>query len=329
MIALANTKPFLKRLAFITLGAKPLLNHRLHKLTMSEELTILSLHRVDDKKGSAYEAMHPTIFDELIGWLKTRFRIVTFADLKQLKKSQKPLLILSFDDGYKDYIEIVTPILHKHGVVANQNIIPACVESGYPPMNVVLQDFIGTAPASLLREIKLPEFKGIIDPHTRIKSGILASAILKKKPINEQKIVFKKLKKHFTRFDRFQTTPMMNTEDIKQLLEHHEVGVHSFEHATMIAENDDYLQKDVSRCSQWFEKTLDYKTKIYAFPNGTANKNQIKIVRDHGYSTVLIVGERFSQPKASCHSRFTMYANTLPEARFRALGRRSPINTAQ
>jgi len=319
-------KPFLKRLTFIALGAKPILNHRLRKLTMNEGLTILNLHRVDDKKGSAYEAMNPAIFDELVGWLKTHFRLVTFADLKRIKKSQKPLLILSFDDGYKDYIEIVVPILHKHGVVANQNIIPSCVESGQPPMNVVLQDFIGTAPATLLREIKLPEFKGIIDPYTRIKSGILASATLKKKPINEQKILFKKLEEYFTRFDRFQTTPVMNTEDIKQLLEHHEIGLHSLEHATMTAESNDYFRQDVSRCSEWFEETFGYKTKIYAFPNGAANKKQVKIAHDHGYSTVLMVGERFSQTKMACHSRFTMYANTLPEARFRALGGRLAIN---
>ena len=327
MISFANAKPFLKRLTFIALAAQPMLNHRLHKLTMSEGLTILNLHRVDDKKGSAYEAMHPDVFDELIGWLKKHFRIITFADLKRLKKSQKPLLILSFDDGYKDYIEIVAPILHKHGVMANQNIIPACVESGYPPMNVMLQDFIGTAPATLLRDIKLPEFEGIINPDARIKSGILASAVLKNKPIHEQKILFKKLEEYFMRFDRFQTTRVMNIEDIKQLLANHEIGVHSFEHATMTAESDDYLRRDVSHCSQWFEKTFECKTSIYAFPNGAANKNQLKITHNHGYNTVLMVGELFSQTKATCHSRFTMYAKTLPEARFRALGGRSPINS--
>ncbi len=72
-------RPFLERLTFAALGSDPMLGLRLHKIAASGVLTVLNLHRVDDKKGSAYdEAMHPAIFDELVGWLNTHFRIGVF-----------------------------------------------------------------------------------------------------------------------------------------------------------------------------------------------------------------------------------------------------------
>jgi peptidoglycan/xylan/chitin deacetylase (PgdA/CDA1 family) len=58
-----------------------------------------------------------------------------FPRLATLAPNAEPPLILSFDDGYKDFIEVVVRILERHRVIANQNIVVNSVESGRPPMN--------------------------------------------------------------------------------------------------------------------------------------------------------------------------------------------------
>lgn len=316
----AVAKSILKRAVSVVLGSDIVLERRLRQLAQSNVTTILNLHRVDDLEGSAYEAMKPALFDELVCWLKGNFRIVTFADLATLGPDGKPPLILSFDDGYKDFVDIVVPILARHRIRANQNVIPASIESGRPPMNVILQDFIGTAPLALLREMTIPGWAGGVDANNRVQCGIRASAALKNRPITDQKTLFNKLGQYFDRFDGFRTTTMMTLEEVRQVATEHEIGAHSFEHASMAAETDEYLQDDLGRCYVYFGEKIGLQPIIYAFPNGSCRPGQAECVLAAGFDHVLLVGNDWSDVKAHSHRRFGLHAQTLPEAKFRSLG---------
>jgi peptidoglycan/xylan/chitin deacetylase (PgdA/CDA1 family) len=310
----------LKSVVLTMLGSDRALAFRLSQIARSDALTILNLHRVDDREGSAYEAMKPALFDELVGWLKQRFRIITFAELETLTPGGKPPLILSFDDGYKDFVDIVAPMLEKHGVRANQNLIPSALDTGLPPMNVQLQDFIGSAPAALLRETPLPGLPGGAEPNNRAAAGMRSSWVFKNRPIAEQKRIFALLQESFRRFDGFRTTPVMSVKEALQIAQTHELGAHSFEHANMAEETDDYLREDARNCLEYFETRLGLRPSVYAFANGSVRSGQAEIVRAAGFQHVLLTGERFSRRSNWLHDRVTMYGKTYAEARFRALG---------
>lgn len=295
-------------------------NLKARALARSGALTILNLHRVSDNVGGGFVAMTPSLFDDLVAWLKQRFSIVAFRDLATLAANAKPPLILSFDDGYKDFIEVVVPILERHRVIANQNIVVNVVESGRPPMNVELQDFIATAPAALLREVALPGLPQGADPSDRSGSGRRASRALKWRPIAEQKVIFAEMEQQFLRFDGFRPTKMMSVEDVREVVQAGEIGVHSYEHASMASESDDYLREDVRRCREYFRDRLGFATEIYAFPNGSFRQGQDELLRAVGYQHVLCIGEAFSRREEWRHPRLTMFATSSVEARFRALG---------
>ena len=310
----------LKPLALSILGSNFVARSRLRALGRSEALTILNFHRVDDREGSAYEAMKPAVFEELVRWLKQQFSVVTFDELDMFGLCERPLAIISFDDGYKDFIEIVVPILEKHRLRVNQNLIPSVLETGLPPMNVQLQDFIGNAPATLLREVTFPGLPGGADPDNRVLSGLQASRALKIRPIEEQKATFAELWSDFERFDGFRATPVMSVEDARQIAGVHEIGAHSFEHATMTEETDDYLREDIRGCLDYFDARLGIRPTVYALPNGGARSAQTELIRGAGFEHVLLTGEDFSRRSNWLHNRFTIFGATTGEARFRALG---------
>jgi peptidoglycan/xylan/chitin deacetylase (PgdA/CDA1 family) len=310
----------LKPAVFRALQVDWIANLKARALASSGALTILNLHRVSDAQGEGYVAMTPSLFDELIAWLKQRFTLVAFHDLATFVPNAKPPLILSFDDGYKDFIEVVVPILESHRVVANQNIVAIAVECGRPPMNVELQDFIAAAPAALLREAPLPGLPQGADPNDRLGSGRIASRALKWRPIAEQKVIFAEIEQQFLRFDGFRPTKMMSVEDVREVAQISEIGVHSYEHASMASESDAYLREDVRRCREYFRDRLGFATTIYAFPNGSFRQGQDELLRAAGYQYVLCVGEAFSRREEWCHPRLTMFAASPVEARFRALG---------
>ena len=141
-----------KKIIFSILAKQTRLESRKEILVKNNIVTILNLHRVSPNTGSAYKAISPSLFNELISYLKKEFHICLFDDFRRIK-TKKPKLILSFDDGYKDFIDYAVPILEKYDVRVNQNVIPYCIETGLPPVNVLLQDFIGKAPNELLKKI--------------------------------------------------------------------------------------------------------------------------------------------------------------------------------
>jgi peptidoglycan/xylan/chitin deacetylase (PgdA/CDA1 family) len=313
-------KQTLKEALYWLLQSGACVNFKLRALATAGAVPILNVHRVGEASLGGYAPLDSGIFDELIGWLAQRFHIVAFGELEAPAKPDKPQLVLSFDDGYKDFIEVAVPILDKRRIRVNHNIVPGCVESGRPPMNVELQDFIASAPAALLRETPLPGLPSGADPDRRERSCLRASAALKAKPIVEQKREFAELAPAFARFDNFRPTAMMSLEHIRQLTAAHEFGAHSFEHASMEAENDAYLRADAQKCTQFFETKLGFTPQIYAFPNGSARSEQARIVAQAGYRHVLLVGEDYSRADAWLHPRFTLHAKSSAEAHARALG---------
>jgi peptidoglycan/xylan/chitin deacetylase (PgdA/CDA1 family) len=59
----------------------------------------------------------PELFESHVKTLRSRFEIVTVEELLK-SKSKRPLLALTFDDGYEDNLKIAAPILKKYGLKA-------------------------------------------------------------------------------------------------------------------------------------------------------------------------------------------------------------------
>jgi peptidoglycan/xylan/chitin deacetylase (PgdA/CDA1 family) len=130
-------------------------------------------------------------------------------------------------------------------------------------------------------------------------------------------------------WDGFRPTPMMTRSAIASIAAVHEIGAHSYEHASMAFETDDYVRADARRCRHWFREVLGEDPTIYAFPNGAYRPVQVDIVRQAGFETVLLVDEDFSHCESTVHKRFGIYGAGLRELKFRAVGgRRRPSRRA-
>ena len=301
-----------KAVIFPALGNAQLLRRRLDRVRSAGVTTILNLHRVAPEDGSGYPPLVPALFEELLGFVTREFSVVTFADIRD--DSAKPRLVLSFDDGYRDFITHAEPAMKRHGVRSNQNIIPKCVETGLPPLNVLAQDFVGKAPSELALGLHVPGYSG---PRDR-SFGTRLSNFLKMRPQADQDRLAETLVPQFFAWDGFEPTPMMNADEIRSLTDH-EIGAHSWAHSSMEFETDDYLDQDVRACASWFRDKLDRPMSIYAFPNGSWRSGQPEQVLRHGVEHVLLVGDTFDRD-VHVHSRFTFHASTGSEARFRAAG---------
>ncbi len=324
-------RSILKAVAFALLGNSLRVRHRVRRIGRTDKLTILNLHRVCAADSSTYRPLDPKLFEQLLIFLRNNFTLLTLGELAEWwpMRATKPPLILSFDDGYKDFIEVTAPLLEKHGIKVNQNIIPACVESGQPPLNVMIQDFIGKATQTELGRLEIPGCS--LDARTaeRESMGWRVSHFLKNRPDAEQreiaKSVFEQLGEEMTRY----ATPMMTLAEISELKNVHEFGAHSYSHANLGVETDDYAAEDFRKCKDWFKKHLAMPVSIYAFPNGSYKVQHISLAQDAGFEHVLLVNDRFSEPKGSIHERFGFDARSAAEMRFKAVGGLTEIASGQ
>jgi peptidoglycan/xylan/chitin deacetylase (PgdA/CDA1 family) len=306
-----------KTVAFQLLGNGPRLRGRLERLHSAGVSTILNLHRVGPDDGSSYLPLSPDLFDDLLRFVTREFSVVTIAGLGE--PSSKPKLVLSFDDGYRDFVMHALPALERHGVRANQNVIPKCVETGLPPLNVIAQDFVGKAPAELVRRLRVPGYSGPRDD----RFGNRLSHFIKMRSQADQDSLAEILLPQFEAWEGFRPTPMMNADDVRSISDH-EIGAHSWAHSSMEFESDDFLVRDVRRCASWFGETLGRPMTIYAFPNGSCAQGQAERVLAEGVEHVLLVAEDFDRDPR-IHRRFTFDGRSRSEVKFKAVGGLAPV----
>jgi len=314
----ASVRKFFSRVAFSALGQPTLLKRKIEHSARLGRLTILTFHRVAPPDGSAYPPLRPDLFEEALRFCARHFELVQFGSLTEYAPSKKPLAIISFDDGYYDFLEYALPILRRHDVRCNHNLIPYCLRSGLPPINILVQDFIGKAPAEQLEAIDQFGWTRRPSSTDRLAAGLQVSRAIKSKPIDEQRALASQLSQSVD-LETF-ATRMMSVDDARSISDEVEIGAHSFEHASLSAETDEYIENDATRCLDFFEQELRAPTEIYALPNGDGAKRAAPILRKVGFRHILLTAEQYSDPELVQHSRFTMTGSSRAEVRYRSTG---------
>src|SRR5690348_4628093 len=66
--------------------------------------TVLCLHRVSDERSICWPPLPVKVFEQLCRYWSKHYHVTTFENLQaELHAVKKPILILSFDDGYADF----------------------------------------------------------------------------------------------------------------------------------------------------------------------------------------------------------------------------------
>ena len=233
----------------------------------SEYITVLNLHRITEERDEFYNPILPKTFYRILEYCCRHYEIISFGSIEE--PTLKPKLILSFDDGYYDFIEYVLPHLKKLGLPCNHNVVNFCINENEPIWTHRLNEIFKTFKKSnnFSDEILIEITKN--EKQLNIAYFKVFKYLLGINKIQRDKI----LDLWSTKYEVKLKSRMMSWDDIIYCSNNGvEIGSHTYYHSSLKNEvNEDILKLEIFDSIQEISSIINKEINILALPNGQYN----------------------------------------------------------
>lgn len=239
-------------------------------------LSVLYFHRVLAERDPLFPD-EPTAdeFDTMMGWVQKQFTVIPLAEgIQRLSNGRLPpaAAAITFDDGYRDNLEVAAPILKRRNLPATLFVASGFVDGGIMFNDMVIEAIRRTSmPVLELAELGidplplgsweerrnalfrlLPAIKHL--PATR-RSDTVASLAAQAKVTLPHDL-------------------MMTTEQVREFAGlGFEIGAHTVNHPILAVLPDDEARLEIKRGREQLEGMIDKKVNLFAYPNGRWGKD--------------------------------------------------------
>lgn len=270
---------------------------RIHRLVKpgfkKKPVTSLCLHRVSPKPDQLFPPLDPGVFAKLLRLLKKEYTIISLSAAREVmamsSPGSKPYLIITFDDGYRDFFAYALPVVVAEKVSVNHNIVADCAETGKLVWTQRINNIL-----SFLEKLGTPiEFEYSSIRFKREVKGNLAAV--------KRELFTELFKQPYTFLDGLAGTlelqyqfsqpanDMMNWEEISECHKAGvEIGSHSYFHGPLVNYNDSWIT-EIAGSKKVIEEKINAPVKTFAFPNGLVHPVAYQMAVDAGYENLLLI----------------------------------------
>lgn len=264
---------------------------RLLRMSKTDTVTVLNLHRVSEERDYFYDPIKPETFYKLVDYCCKYYAVTSFENIGQ--PTTKPKLILSFDDGYYDFIDIALPYLIKKGLPSNHNVVNECVNNNIPIWTHRLNELFST-----FKKLNITN-DSVVNNHSEYNGNWLNYYMMFFQQLLtvERKTRDKILDSLLSKYDVKCKYRMMSWEDLKYCSRNNvEIGSHSYHHDSLgtISNIADY-QIEVSLSITEISEKIGIPVQIFALPNGQYNNDTIDYIKATGIKYLLLVDDQVNK----------------------------------
>jgi len=259
-------------------------------LSKNNDLVILTFHRVSDDIDQMWPPMPISSFRSLMEKLVQEFRIIDINDLTRLPaNSGSPYMVVTFDDGYSDFVENAVPILLDLGIPACHSVCPSLIDRRRPPWTQILSVCLNSFEQKYL---KLPDgtnFK-ISEPVNEKMFLALCDRLYAVDDEVRSLWVDNLAETLKVTFDLYS---MMTWDDIRSCIRNgFSIGSHSYSHRNLSKVMElELLDTEISFSRQRILDETGVAPSVFSFPSGLYSDNSLKVVKKSGYSIALLCDE--------------------------------------
>jgi peptidoglycan/xylan/chitin deacetylase (PgdA/CDA1 family) len=202
-------------------------------------------------------------------------------------------MVVTFDDGYSDFIENAAPILLNLGIPACLNICPLLVDRGTPPWTQVLSVYLNSTETDLgaVPSLQLPDGSNFVISKP-VNQKMFHELCIDLYLIDDEKrrVWLDNLTENLNlNFDLYS---MMTWDDIRSCIQNgFSIGSHSYSHRNLPqVKEPELLETEISFSRQKILQETGIAPSVFTFPNGQYNDSLLKMVEESGYSIALLHG---------------------------------------
>lgn len=246
--------------------------------------TILLFHRVHPVRDVMWDPMDPKRFENILKFVKKNYTVLPLLEILDTKPAliKKPLAAITFDDGYKDFIEYSLPIMDRLKIPSSIYVVTDCISKNKPTWTFEVDYlFFNTNKLQIDWTIDtsfLPDdFKKdkFINKQELIAFCLKFKQYIKKIPEEKRRILLQDLLRSFNDV----TIPadlMMSWKEVKQIInEGVEVGSHTVTHPPLATLSKADLDKELQESKAEFFNNTGINTRVISYPVGSYNQ-QVK-----------------------------------------------------
>ena len=313
-----NTKKIEKTIAKMFWKTK-LTKHLIRLQQQYGKYPIIMYHSIDNQNNYNHSinsqwdydlVVTPASFERQISKLTKEFKCVSCAELLNSihnTDNKKPLLAISFDDGYKNNLLNAVPILKKYSAGATFFLIGCHIDRKYPsPKHLMF----------ILKDKGVKKYRSLM---SRLKKEI--------KNEREYEIILNNHKIHSISWeDQF-----IMEEDAKTLVKNgFEIGSHGYNHLVISKNGNKCFELETIKSFNKIKQLTNSNNIGYAFPFGRPKKltfSTDKILRENNYFYALTNYEGLNDRKSDLYALKRVNIEETPDyvTFFRLTGIRSSL----
>lgn len=275
---------FLRDTCFKVLYKLGLGNYLLFVNKKKLQVPVLVFHKIIPEYDQIWPGVHPRLFEEIIVLLKKHYKVLPLSDLHQKTEQElKDACFITFDDGYKDFLDYAYPILKKHHVHSTLFVLPN---------DITNQGHIWTS--TIIFFVKHYAFNEIDEFFRQRKISIYYSDIFDGFKLNlditahlcemqqiERAVLIKELQEKFVTDNRIVQNELLSFEELRKLGPMVvDIASHSLTHPSFRQELDEnFINYELKESKAIIEKELKNEVKAFAFPFAKYNDISYNIVK--------------------------------------------------
>lgn len=218
---------------------------------------------------------------EQLHYLVRHFKVVSLETmLERLTHGGFPLaheIVLTFDDGLRNNLTVVYPILRQLQVPATMFVCPGLVESGAWLWNHEMRCRMQTLAAPELAELRMK----LLAPGTSVDAIVewmktlrLPQRLMAETTIRQATAGFQPTATQSEAFD------IMNWEDLRSLDRNLiTVGSHTLSHPILTTLSGEEIESEILESRTCLEQRLERKVDFFCYPNGAYDKRAYQLVQ--------------------------------------------------